>query len=91
MATFEIQNTETGEIILSRRITAWGEVNDIVALISPGDPVVYRFRGKPVSRDEIFDICESEREKYFSKRRPIRVHQGASNAPNTWSTKWVLK
>ena len=56
---------------------------------------VFYVKGKPVSfaqakvaADEAFDAWKAKRE---ATKKPVWIHQGASNARNSWHKIWVKK
>ena len=55
------------------------------------DKLIFKFRGKAVTVDQFLDACDAEEDKYFAARKPIWVHQGVTNLPNTWRQKWIKK
>jgi len=92
MATFLIINTTSKELFFSGRKTDWaGLQSAIFSLQGYWHEFSFFYKGKNVSRDEMLDISVKLEHEYFSKRKEIWVHQGATTLPNTWRKKWVLK
>lgn len=76
----------------------WEALNDALLIAQEGVDMslyTYQVKGKVVTRDEFLAAChaawDAAKEKKNTTHKLIWVHQGASNAQNTWHQVWVKR